>query len=83
LLTSIAIVAGCAALARLPVVAQSRYKGSPEPSYVPAVVAAFVGGTIVLLYGIVATKRATAATGARNTNNDQPQSPTAADQPGG
>ena len=61
MLTSISIVAGCAALARLPIAAQPRYKGSPEPSYVPVILAALLGGVIVLTYGLNATKRATAA----------------------
>jgi hypothetical protein len=83
LLTSIVIVVGCAALARLPTLAQPRYKGSSEPSYVPAVVAALLGGTLVLWYGLLATRRAAATTDVETTDSDQPHDPTSPDQPGG
>ena len=83
LLTSIAIVAGSAALSRLPMVAQPRYKGSSEPSYVPALVAALVGGAIVFWYGMLATRRAATTTDVEKAYNDQPHGPTSSDQPGG
>jgi hypothetical protein len=56
MLKSIAIVAGCAMIARLVVAVQPRYKGSPEPSYMPVILAALLGGVIVLVYGVLATR---------------------------
>ena len=51
------VVAACAILVRIFAAARPRYKGSSEPSFLPTVLAALVGGMIVLLYGILATKR--------------------------
>jgi hypothetical protein len=82
LVPSTAIVVGCAALARLSTVVQPRYKGSPEPSFVPAAVAALVGGVIVLWFGMFATRRA-AATDVKKANNDQPHNLSSVDQPDG
>ncbi len=57
MLPSLSIVAACAVITRLPVLALPRYKGSPEPSWIPALVAALVGGMIVLIWGVAITKR--------------------------
>jgi hypothetical protein len=57
MLTSISVVGGCAVLARLPTIAQPRYTGTSEPSYIPVVIAALVGASLVLVYEIVVTKR--------------------------
>jgi hypothetical protein len=57
MLTSISIVAGCAVLTRLFSAAQPRFKGSPEPSYLPAIVGALVASVFVLVYGVVVTRR--------------------------
>ena len=62
LLRSIAIVAGCGLLAALPTAVQPRYKGSPDPSYLPTVLGELVGGVIVFCYGMFATRRATETT---------------------
>jgi hypothetical protein len=52
MLTSISIVAGCAAIARLPLAIQPRYLGAVEPSYIPSILAALVGGALVFVYAI-------------------------------
>jgi hypothetical protein len=51
MVTSIEIVAGCAALARLPSSVRPRDKGSPEPSYASSVIAALASGAVVAGYG--------------------------------
>lgn len=61
MLPSITIVTACAVLARIPTATHPRYKDltgpSGESSYLPVIIAAVVGSLIVLVYGMVLTKR--------------------------
>ena len=61
LLASIGVVAGCAILGVISAIGLT-YMGGPAPSYVPAIVMACLGAALVLLYGIIASRRAAEST---------------------
>jgi uncharacterized membrane protein YeaQ/YmgE (transglycosylase-associated protein family) len=81
LLTSIGVVGGCAALARFVTWQVTPVDLKVQPSYIPAIVAAFVGAAVVLSYGLV--KGVIVEANSREADNEQPQHPPKADQPGG
>ena len=63
LLTSIGVVAGCAALARLATCVATPVQWNVQPSYVPTIVSALAGGAVVLLLGLA--RRGNAEAGSR------------------
>lgn len=75
MLKSIAIVGGCAILARLPTAIQPRFIGSPEPSYIPVILAALLGGVVVFVYGVVVSRRSTTNVDSETVKTDQPHDP--------
>jgi hypothetical protein len=72
MLTSIAIVAGCAVPAAPVTAIQLWLNGPSVLSFVPLILAALLGGVIVLTYGLVAKERSAVEVDSEKANTDQP-----------